>query len=419
MSSKSRDRSPVGEPDKSREAAGKRPPKTSEISPDLQGRLDRCKPPLRDFGTAPDKHPGFAYSKLESVRVPIERDRLPVVAALHLIMRLLIGSHDLGRAEKLAWEYPFTYRGRACSLAMMKFGLRLYLQSEDGSDSGTDANEIISKLAAASGLLERHVLRHFVEEQVSENRIVVRNQAGQFRAMYQYFRDLAEAAYAGEGMLARRFDEQHKDSLLLSQFRAVPQQQEAFFATVAMITAYFSLLEHLLVFALAVSNPAIAQSPLKDFIGLRLLEKYKRLFDVTRDQTAKKYYDRLHEVAEKWRNPYDHGGFDKKDGALLVAAPGLGAIPLMLSDIRSHPTFDFLPSRETSFDEVTILFDELDAWLRQGRVGPGIAWADAGLDISFEQERLQEMREAIASGTFNDLLDRVSYFTDQMTNMDW
>jgi hypothetical protein len=334
-------------------------------------------------------------------------------------MRMLIGSRDLGRADKLAWEYPFTYRGRACSLAMMKFGLRLYLQSEEGSDGGADANAIVSKLIAASGLLERHVLRPFVEEQVSENRIVVRNQAGQLRGMYQYFRDLAEAAYAGDGMLARRFDEQHKDSLLLSQFRAIPEQQEAFFATVAMITAYFSLLEHLLVFALAVSSPAAAQEPLKDFIGLRLLEKYKRLFDVAGDQVAQGYYSRLHEVAEKWRNPYGHGGFDKKDGALSVASPGLGTIPLMLSDIRSHPAFHFLPARETSFDEVTTFFDELDAWLRQGQVGPGIAWADAGLDISFEPERLQEMREAIANGTFNDLLERVSYIDDQLTNMDW
>jgi hypothetical protein len=29
------------------------------------------------------------------------------------------------------------------------------------------------------------------------------------------------------------------------------------------------------------------------------------------------------------------------------------------------------------------------------------------------------MREAIANGTFNDLLERVSYIDDQLTNMDW
>ncbi|MGH3166455.1 MAG: hypothetical protein ACRDN0_11255 [Trebonia sp.] len=237
--------------------------------------------------------------------------------------------------------------------------------------------------------------------------------------MYQYFRELAAAAYAGDGILAKRFTEQHKDSIFLRQFRSLPEQQEGFFATIAMITAYFSLLEHLLVFALAVSDFDPLQESLKDFIGLRLLEKYKRLFNVADDQAARGHYNHLHDVAEKWRNPYDHGGFDKKGGALSIAATGLGAIPLMLSDIRSHPTFHFLPERETSFDEVTTLFDELDAWLRQSHLGPGIAWADAGLNISFEPERLEEMRQAIAAGTFDNLLTRVSYIDDQMTNMDW
>jgi hypothetical protein len=389
------------------------------MSAELQAELDLCKPPLRDFGLAPEGHPGFAYSKLESDQVAIDRGRLPVVAALHLIMRLLIGAHDLGRAEKLAWEYPFTYRGRACSLALMKFGLRLYLQAPEGAERRADAEQIISKLAASARLLERNVLQTLINDQVSENRIIVRNQVGQLRGMYQYFRDLAEAAYAGDGLLAERFDEQHKDTVLLKQFRSLPEQQEGFFATIAMITAYFSLLEHLLVFALSVSDFDPTQESLKDFIGLRLLEKYKRLYNVTDDQAARGYYNRLHEVAEKWRNPYDHGGFDKKGGALSIAVPGLGAIPLMLSDIRSHPTFHFLPERETSFDEVATLFDELDSWLRQSRLGPGIAWADAGLNISFEPERIEEMRQAVASGTFDDLLTRVSYLDDQMTNMDW
>jgi hypothetical protein len=356
------------------------------ISAELQAELDRCKPPLRDFGLAPEGHPGFAYSKLESARVAVDRGRLPVVAAVHLIMRLLIGTHDLGRAEKLAWEYPFTYRGRVCSVALMKFGLRLYLQTPEGADGSADADadEIISKLAASARLLERNLLQSLVNDQVSENRIIVHNQVGRLRGMYQYFRDLAEAAYAGDGLLAERFDKQHKDSVFLKQLRSLPEQEEGFFATIAMITAYFSLLEHLLVFALSVSDFDPAQEPLKDFIGLRLLEKYKRLYNVTDDQSARGFYNRLHEVAEKWRNPYDHGGFDKKGGALSIAMPGLGAIPLMLSDIRSHPTFHFLPERETSFDEVTALFDELDAWLRQSQLGPGIAWADAGLNISFE-----------------------------------
>jgi hypothetical protein len=291
--------------------------------------------------------------------------------------------------------------------------------SQEDGDDVSDAREIMSKLAAAARLLEKTLLPSFVETQVGENRIIVHNQMGQLRGMYQYFRELAEAAYAGDGVLAKRFDEQHKDSVYMKEFRSLPEQREGFFATVAMITAYFSLLEHLFVFAFAVSDFDPARNSLKDFIGLRLLEKYKCLFDVTQDRAARTYYNRLHEVAEKWRNPYDHGGFDKKGSALSISVPSLGAIPLMLSDIRTHPTFHFLPERETNFDEVTALFDEMDAWLRQSYVGPGIAWADEGLNISFEPEFLTELHQAVAAGEFDDLLSRTSYMADQATNMDW
>ena len=376
---------PAGTPGESEESPG--------ISAGLQAELDRCRAPLRDFAQAPDGHPGFAYSNLEAARFDIPSDRLPVIASIHLTMWLLIGAQDLGRAEKLAWEYAFTFRGRVCSLSREKFGLRLYLGLQEGMDNQADKGEIVQKLSAAARLLERNVLPSLIDSQVKENRLLVHNQVGSLRRMYQYFRGLAVSAYAGDGVLAKRYDENNQGGVIAPYFRYLPEQQEGFFATVGMITAYFSLLEHLFVYALAVTDFDPAEDSLKEFIGDPLLKKFKRLFDLAQDRTAERYYKRLHDVAEKWRNPYSHGGFDKADGSLSIVVPGLGAIPLMLSDIRTHPTFHFLPERETSFDEVTALFDEMDTWLRQSQVGPGFAWADAGLPISFEPERLEEMRQ--------------------------
>lgn len=405
--------------DKPQDATADESKESPEISAEFEAELARCRLPLRDFGPAPSGHPGFARSDLEAAKVKIPADRLPVIASLHLVMRLLIGTYELGRAEKLAWEYVFTFRGRPCSLSQEKFGLRLYLQPQDGADAQADAGQIVSKLAAAARMLERNLLPSLVETQVSENRVLVHNQVGSLRGIYQYFRRLAESAYSGDGILAKQFDEQHKDGFIGKHFRGLAEQQEGFFATVAMIMAYFSLLEHLFVFALAVSDFDPSQDSLKKFIGDRLLDKFKRIFNLAQDRTAGGYYERLHDVAEKWRNPYGHGGFDKAGGALSIIVPGLGTIPLMLSDIRTHPTFHFLPERETSFDEVTSLFDEMDAWLRQSRVGPGIAWADEGLNISFEPEFLEELRQAVATGGFEELLTRTSYMADQSTNMDW
>jgi hypothetical protein len=65
------------------------------------------------------------------------------------------------------------------------------------------------------------------------------------------------------------------------------------------------------------------------------------------------------------------------------------------------------------------VFDELDTWLWQGPIGPGIGWADEGLHVSFEPKFLTELRQAVAEGQFEELLARTSHMADQSANMDW
>jgi hypothetical protein len=79
-------------------------------------------------------------------------------------MRLLLDARGLGRAEKLAWEFPFTFRDRPCSIASEKFGLRLYLGEDPGEGQNTEPDiakagrAVVSKLSAVVRCLERHVL---------------------------------------------------------------------------------------------------------------------------------------------------------------------------------------------------------------------------------------------------------------------
>ena len=396
-------------------------PDDEALAAALSDELERCRLPLRDFSPLPDDRAGFARSGRPSSCLQIDRDRLPVVASVRLVMRLLVGAHWLGRAEKLAWEYPFAYRGRACSIAHEKFGLRLYLEPSSDPDCRSDGEEIVKKLSAAARMLDKGLLKLVAAEETAAGHLVVWNQAGRLRAMYEYFRRLATEAYAGNGFLARDHDEQARDTQFLRYFRAVPEMTEGFYATVAMTMAYFSLLEHLLVFGLLTAGFDPARESLTEFIGLRLLDKFTRIFDVAHDREANRYCQRLHEAAETWRNPYGHGGFDKQGGSLAFFMPGAGSFPLLLSDIRKHPSFSVVPEREQSFDQLCVLFDDLDTWLRTGQVATAIAWADAGLHIAFTEEFLRQFRQAAAEGpaAFDDYLMATSYEDDQATNMDW
>jgi hypothetical protein len=284
-----------------------------------------------------------------------------------------------------------------------------------------DGEEIIKKLSAASRMLDKGILKLAAAEETAAGHLIVWNQAGRLRAMYGYFRRLASEAYAGNGSLAKDHDERSQGTKFLRSLRAIPEMTEGFYATVAMTMAYFSLLEHLLVFALLATDFDPAHDSLTEFIGLRLLDKFTRIFDVADDREANRYCQRLHEAAETWRNPYGHGGFDKQGGSLAFFMPGVGPFPLLLSDIRKHPSFSLVPTREESFDGLCTLFDDLDAWLRTGKVAPGIAWADAGLDIAFTDEFVGHFRQAVAGGSeaFEDYLMTTSYRGDRATNMDW
>lgn len=170
----------------------------------LRAALNRCRQPLRDLMPAPQDNEGFARSRRPAVPVAVPPERLPVPHSVALVMSLVLGAHDLGRRDKLMWEYPFTYRGRPCSIALEKFGLRLYLGLEDSSlrEDSTIADktveaELVSKISKATRCVENKVLSNIANEQGKAGRITIGNQASQLRQMYEYFRDRASDAYAG------------------------------------------------------------------------------------------------------------------------------------------------------------------------------------------------------------------------------
>jgi hypothetical protein len=189
-------------------------------------------------------------------------------------MRMLLNARSLGRAEKLAWEFPFTFRGRPCSIASEKFGLRLYLGENpgEGQDTEPDIAEagrtVVSKLSAAVRCLERHVLSVLATEQVAAGNLTIHNQAGRLRSTYEYFRRLATDAYAGRGILARDYDDRSDRTPFLDRFRVVAEQAEGLDAAMAMTVAYFSLLEHLLVLVLPATDFDPSAEPVTGFIRL-------------------------------------------------------------------------------------------------------------------------------------------------------
>lgn len=347
---------------------------------------------------------------------------------VRLVLLLLLKAPNLGQAEKLAWEYTFCFEDRPCSLAYEKYGLRLYLAKEGANGLGAKQHDdhsiaqlIIGKLIAASRCLENRLLSPMAKHEASMGNLVILNQLGDLREMYFYFRERAQDAWSGGGILARRHDERAADCPLLEPLRSIAERQEGFYCTIAMITAYFSALEHLLVFCLPATTFDPSTESITQFIGSRLFAKFDRIFGRAQDREAQAFRARLHSAAERFRNPYAHGGFDKSHGTMYFNFPGIGALPILLSDIRDHPRFQVVPARETTFDEVCALFDELDSWMRDGKVAYAVRWAERGLDMSFDSQHLARFREAAQAGpeAFENFIDYIEGWLDARQNMDW
>lgn len=232
---------------------------------------------LRGFAPAPGDEDGFAmvlggrgYHRFE-----VDPARLPLPGLVQLALDLL-GCTNLGRAEKLAWEYPFTVDGVGCSLASQKFGLRLYISDEqvpEDADARALAERIQKRLDIAQRFLERDLLRAIAEDQIRQGRVTIRNQYGRLRGVYDYFRDGAELAFAGQG----RLGPEHPGG----GFWIAPKQTEGFYNTVAMVSAYFSALEHATVLMLPFMGFDPSSTSIKTFIGDRWGTKFTALFDIS------------------------------------------------------------------------------------------------------------------------------------------
>jgi hypothetical protein len=343
-----------------------------------------------------------------SVSFAIPQERLPLPALPYLVL-LAVGCTDLGRAEKLAWAIPFAFEGAHCVLAHEKFGMRLYVDKALAADEATAkdvVDRILRRLDKAQRLLETEVLRPLAMAELQDGRVIIRNQYFSLLETYQYFREGAALAYDGKGRA------KHPS-------RIFAEEAEGFHNTIAMVGAYFSLLEHILVLVSPFVHRLSLGQDLLRFIGDKWSLKFKTVFDLNAEKSAKRFYDELGRVSEDYRNTFAHGGFDKSRAAIGFRIPGAGWLPAVLSDVRDSPHFNFVPASMADYRAICQLFDDLDAWLETGSAQDGVVWAKAGLDVRFDADFQADLEQAIQEDRFIDLVDRAAYFADMHANMDY
>ncbi|MFB7809434.1 hypothetical protein V6P99_24110 [Streptomyces virginiae] len=384
----------------------------------IESELEVCRRPLRDFSVNHDDENGFARVPRRGIRHPVEPRQMPVPLVISMTLSLLIGSRNLGRAEKLDWEYPFRYRGVECSISSEKFGIRIYVDRA-GSVS---PSEIAAKISAAARMMEKNLLSLMARKSMTAGEITVPNLYHKLRGMYEHFRDMAHEAYSGNIESKATAAEGDFAGELTNQISGfMTARREGLYATVAMVNSYFSLLEHTLVLSLPSAGFDPGREPVSSFIGSKLFDKYDTVFSAHRTSEVQRVRGKLKDIAEVWRNPYSHGGFDKMHKAIGFHVAGLGVIPIGLSSVSDSPEFSLFPAREQGFDGLCVTFDEIDEFLSRGPLWASLEWIKSGLDVPFDARSLSEFHEAEEAGPeeFSNYISRTAHFVEQGWNMDW
>ena len=372
---------------------------------------------LKDF-TAPAKTESMLAYSGKGVQFNIDRTDIPVPELVQFILSGILKLTAYGPAEKLRWEIPFRYKGIHCSFALQKFGLRLYISCDNNTGMACNKiyREIIGKLKKRIHSIEKTILIPFAKHQIENGHVTIVNQYHNFENRYIYFRGKAEKA-SKRRRRSNGNDFMEEMNKSLQHFYST--RIDLFYNALAMLDAYFSLLEHLFVLVIPFQRD---NEDLVKYISSYWTDKFTTLFDIKKDSKAKSFYDRLDVIKERYRNFYAHGGFEKAGASLYIHFPSIGAIPAQLTRIKNSPHFHFFPIEEDKFKEICITIDEFNQWLRSDSAGLKniIRYIESGLNIPCDKKSIKQIKAAMKSEkALNALIEHYSYLDCLHTNMDY
>jgi hypothetical protein len=356
--------------------------------------------------------PGYGDAQLsdQAYKIPVPSSKLAVPVLAREVM-VVFGAEYRGRWDKVAWRYGFSVDGVPCMLESARSGLWLHIDAAVGDDDAAEqlAQRVIEKLAAAQKVVNKSVLQPQLDSQIQAGNVTIINQYTMLRWSYEYFREAAEQAYAGAG----RVD--HSGSLV--DLIAGRGSMEGWWNTLAMVSGYFSTLEHILIGCLPFTSFDPATEDLVSVIGDPLKEKMKRVMNISNDPVAMRQFDALRDIVDRFRNTYSHGAFGHGGkAAMFVHVPDVGGVPVTLGEFGVRPELLFVPAVKDDFDRICSVFDSCDGWLANGPLADGHRWVLEGLDFRFDADFRTAAAAARDQGRFDAFLRAASIRADAVRN---
>jgi hypothetical protein len=342
----------------------------------------------------------------------LNRDEFPVPDLVLILLRNIMKFPWSGRFEKEKWAVHCKFKGIPLSFAQRKFGFCIRYQKE----TPPDVNGALTQLKTALPIVEK-LLEDHAQVQGKQGDVTLANLFHELDRRYHFFREKAKEAYAQNNPIGIP----EKLSETTTVWRGINQGlREGFHYTLAMIDNYFSRLEHVCILI----QPFIGFDPkegaLVKLIRSNWSDKFKSVFNIGQEPTAKKLYDHLVEMKESFRNPNAHGGFEKGWWSLYFHFPNVGAIPASLLNFPKSLQFKLTPPQTESYDEICLLLDAVDALFDSEKTKMGMEFIKSGIEVAFDQESRKKYTQATQSPViFSKFLEKEIYLDDVERNMDF
>jgi hypothetical protein len=345
-------------------------------------------------GFSSDLPSDWREQDLESRQRPAPAE-FPVPDLVLFALRNVLGFPWSGYGEKARWTVYGMFTGIPFSLEMRKFGFTIC--AAKGAE--IDVKRLCGQLQAAV----KHVevwLAPVAKELAAKGNVTIANRHSEFDSRYRFFRARADRSYRRADKKPRRSANSVTkddpwvivDDIMKDWSHQMNANTHGFYYSTAMVDAFFSRLEHVLVLLRAFCGTPLQEGELTTFLGMTWDDKLKALINVDEPGIQKLYSD-LKRIKERVRNPFAHGGVENDGGSLFVHIPTLGALPANFTQIRDSVRFNFIPVGKDDHGTACDVFDAFDHAMREGPLNGAYHLVENSIDPSFAAPQLETYKE--------------------------
>lgn len=340
-------------------------------------------------------------------------------------LRDVMGFSWSGVGEKVRWSVYATVEGEPFVFAQRKFGFAIDHRNGVSPDF---LKRVESQLSSSLRLLEP-LLAEFAKTQIADGKLTLQNKFAEFDNRYRYFRNLADDAFKPDTAPPPAIvssDDKPKDMEVFADLttrwnRSLVRQQEGYFASGAMVDAFFSRLEHRVLLLRAFIGRPLATGEFEAFLKKTWDERLREVLRFDADPAIGKHLGKLRNVKATIRNPLAHGGVENDGGAFYFHMPRIGAIPANLSRYRGSLHMSFFSIADTTHTEICEFFDEVDALLERGSLELPNEFVRWGIDPQFDNVCINRYADALVGGAeaVEMLIDRISHKWERHANYEY